>query len=266
MTAIEKLLQTAFAEEGYLEKRSNAELDSKTANAGQNNWTKYWRDLRPDFQGQPWCDCFVGWVFMKAFGEQVGNEMLCGGLRSFYTPTSANYFNAKGRLGSVPQPGDQVFFTKNGYASGAYHTGIVYAAEGGYVKTIEGNTSGASGVVDNGGGVAKKSYSLAAYAGKMLFGHPDFSLWKEETPNTANKKGEAKKQIWEVVKMPKLKSNMIGSAVRAWQAIIGCEVTGVFDLPTEKATVKWKKAHGLDDKPVVGDAAWRIGLDGLKAK
>lgn len=257
MTAIEKLLQAALAEEGYLEKRSNADLDSKTANAGQGNWTKYWRELKPDFQGQPWCDCFVGWVFMKTFGERIGNEMLCGGLRSYYTPASANCFAVKGRLGSVPQVGDQVFFTKNGYTSGCYHTGIVYAISGGVIYTIEGNTSGASGVVDNGGGVAKKSYSLGAYAGKVLFGHPDYSLWKEP---------EAKKQIWEEVDMPKLTSNMIGSAVRVWQAILGIEVTGVFDEATKKATIKWKKKHGLDDKPAVGDTAWRIGLDGVKAK
>ncbi|MCM1234355.1 MAG: hypothetical protein NC489_30000, partial [Ruminococcus flavefaciens] len=37
-----------------------------------------------------------------------------------------------------------------------------------------GNTSGASGVVSNGGGVAKKKYSIAAYKGKVLFGHPKY--------------------------------------------------------------------------------------------
>ena len=35
----------ALNEEGYLEKRTNANLDSKTDNAGYNNWTKYARDL-----------------------------------------------------------------------------------------------------------------------------------------------------------------------------------------------------------------------------
>jgi hypothetical protein len=45
LTAIERLIATAKAEEGYLEKATNAQLDSKTANAGSNNWTKYARDL-----------------------------------------------------------------------------------------------------------------------------------------------------------------------------------------------------------------------------
>ena len=45
MTAVEKLLKTALAEDGYLEKKSNSQLDDKTANAGYNNWNKYARDL-----------------------------------------------------------------------------------------------------------------------------------------------------------------------------------------------------------------------------
>lgn len=46
MTAIDKLIQTADNEVGYLEKSSNSQLDDKTANAGMNNYTKYWRDIK----------------------------------------------------------------------------------------------------------------------------------------------------------------------------------------------------------------------------
>ena len=42
---IEKLLLTAQAEINYLEKKTNSQLDDKTANAGDNNFTKYARDL-----------------------------------------------------------------------------------------------------------------------------------------------------------------------------------------------------------------------------
>ena len=55
MSAIDKLIQIANAEVGYLEKSSNSQLDSKTANAGTANYTKYWRDIKPEYQGQPWC-------------------------------------------------------------------------------------------------------------------------------------------------------------------------------------------------------------------
>lgn len=57
--AINAVLGTAEEEIRYLEKKSNSQLDSKTANAGSNNYTKYWRDIKPDYQGQPWCAAFV---------------------------------------------------------------------------------------------------------------------------------------------------------------------------------------------------------------
>lgn len=184
----DKLLSVAFAEENYLEKRSNSGLDDKTSNAGQNNYTKYWRDMKPSFQGQPWCDCYVGWCFKKAYGEEIAQRLLCGGLYSFYCPTSAQYFANQGRLDKNPQIGDQIFFTKNSLISGAYHTGIVYAVNKDYVYTIEGNTSTSMGVIDNGGGVAKKAYSRNFYNNRMLFGHPDYSIIPDETSKKDTKK------------------------------------------------------------------------------
>ena len=43
--AINKLLKIASSQIGYLEKKSDKDLDSKTANAGQRNYTKYNRDM-----------------------------------------------------------------------------------------------------------------------------------------------------------------------------------------------------------------------------
>ena len=65
------------------------------------------------------------------------------------------YYKEKGRQFSAPQPGDQIFFwPKNAIGGPAVqHTGLVYKVDGTYVYTIEGNTSGTSGVVANGGGV-----------------------------------------------------------------------------------------------------------------
>ena len=42
---VDKVLNIAEAEVGYLEKKTNADLDSKTKNAGYNNYTKYGRDM-----------------------------------------------------------------------------------------------------------------------------------------------------------------------------------------------------------------------------
>ena len=77
MNPVEQLLTTAKQEVGYLEKKSNKELDSKTANAGSNNYTKYARDLYPSLQGQAWCDMFVDWCFVQTFG-QVSTRQLIG--------------------------------------------------------------------------------------------------------------------------------------------------------------------------------------------
>lgn len=61
----EALLAIAAAEVGYHEKASNANLDSKTGNAGSANFTKYSRDLAAagyyngNKQGVAWCDVFV---------------------------------------------------------------------------------------------------------------------------------------------------------------------------------------------------------------
>ena len=39
----QKVIDIALGEVGYLEKNSNAQLDDKTANAGNKNYTKYAR-------------------------------------------------------------------------------------------------------------------------------------------------------------------------------------------------------------------------------
>lgn len=39
-----RVVEIALGEVGYLEKATNSQLDSKTANAGYNNYTKYNRD------------------------------------------------------------------------------------------------------------------------------------------------------------------------------------------------------------------------------
>ena len=65
-----------------------------------------------------------------------------------------------------------IFFT-NGQRS--HHTGIVTEVTSSRVKTIEGNTSGASGVIENGGGVCRKSYRKD-YGQILGYGIPDWSL------------------------------------------------------------------------------------------
>lgn len=177
---IQKLIDVATAEVGYCEKASNSNLDSKTGNAGSNNYTKYWRDMKPSYQGQAWCDCFVDWCFTKAYGSAVAQILECGGCGEFYTPTSAQYYKNKKQWYSTPAVGDQIFF-KN--SSRIHHTGIVVGVSSTTVTTIEGNTSNGSAVVANGGMVCKKSYSIgnSKIAG---YGRPNYGT---QTSNTGGK-------------------------------------------------------------------------------
>lgn len=172
-----KVIDIAAAEVGYLEKRSLSQLDEKTANAGSNNYTKYWRDMAPGMQGQPYCNAFVNWCFVKAFGENVAKKLLCtDGAWSYYTPTSAGYFKAKGQYyKSNPKVGDIIYF-KN--TERICHVGIVYKVDSTRVYTIEGNTSGGSTLIANGGGVAKKSYPLG-YSRIDGYGRPNYGEKKD---------------------------------------------------------------------------------------
>lgn len=189
MDAITKLLSIALAEVGYLEKASNKDLDSKTANTGKNNYTKYARDFDtkyPDFyngkkNGYSWCDMFCDWVMVKAFGVDLAREMLGQPPKSLGAGCtfSAQYYKQMMRFYKDPKKGDQVFFVNS--SGNICHTGLVYDVDSTYIYTVEGNTSSASGVVDNGGAVAKKKYKRTS---KNIYGYgrPDYSLYKEEKP------------------------------------------------------------------------------------
>lgn len=168
MTAIDRVIATARAEIGYIEKESNSQLDNPTANPGDGNWNKYARDLdaldivyNGDKNGYAWCDIFVDWCFIYTFGLELGMALLCQakeGLGAGCT-YSARYYEEKGQFHTSPQAGDQIFFTNDGGKT-MYHTGLVVKVSGGRVYTIEGNTSSAAGVVPNGGCVRDKSYPL----------------------------------------------------------------------------------------------------------
>lgn len=188
LPAVERVLATARAEIGYIEKETNAQLDHKTANAGDKNWNKYARDLdalgvvyNGRKNGYSWCDIFVDWCHIHTFGLELALKLLCqakNGVGAGCTG-SANYYKQKGRFYTGgPQPGDQIFFTKDGGKS-FYHTGIVEKVSGGRVYTIEGNTSSAAGVVENGGCVRDKSYPLG-YNKIGGYGRPDYSIVPEE--------------------------------------------------------------------------------------
>lgn len=176
---VKKLLEIAAAEIDYMEKESNAHLDDKTANAGDNNWTKYARDLhaagyyQANKNGYAWCDMFVDWCFLQlAGGDAVkAQEIICQtGPYGAGCDFSARYYKKQNRYHTTnPQPGDQIFFGQNA----AYqHTGIVEKIVGNVIHTIEGNTSNK---------VARRTYSMtSSYV--LGFGRPKFDEEDTEEP------------------------------------------------------------------------------------
>lgn len=178
------VISIARAEIGYHEKATNKDLDDPKANAGQGNWTKYARDLDAIdlYNGHKngitgWCDIFVDFCFVRAYGVTAGSKLLCqpiGKANCGAGPKySRNYFAAKKQLVDDPQPGDQVFFHPSSGGDEISHTGLVAAVDASYIYTIEGNTSGGQ-VAEHKYG--KKDKRLAG------FGRPDWGMEPQPVP------------------------------------------------------------------------------------
>lgn len=170
--AIDALITTAQAEIGYMEKKSNAQLDDKTANVGDGNYTKYWRDLKPSWNGSAWCAVWVSWCMYKTFGLETAKKLLKheNDFPYVYCPTLGARFTKYAN----PQRGDIVIFYRNGTFA---HTGIVTKVEGDKFYTIEGNTNNGSTIIANGGSVCSKSYNNSNLPGTK-FCRPDYSIVK----------------------------------------------------------------------------------------
>ena len=260
-----KVLAIAEAEVGYLEKASNKDLDDKTANAGSNNYTKYARDLDaiPHFynfakQGYAWCDIFVDWLFVQAFGVAAAKKLLCQPDDSYGAGClfSSRYYKWNNQFyTSDPKPGDQIFFW-NSAKNDVAHTGIVYKVDDTYVYTIEGNTSSATGVVANGGGVWKKKYKLT-YDRIYGYGRPAYDVEPIKSVKTSS------------VMLPVLKAGANGPAVEALQTLLKLRgypcgkygpnkdgVDGDFGNGTGDALEKFQTAYKLTVDRTAGPQVW----------
>ena len=239
---INAVINIALAEVGYLEKATNANLDDKTANAGSNNYTKYWRDIYPAYQGQPWCACFVTWVFVIAFGKAMAQKLLKH-YPYVYCPTMADLFT----LNANPKVGDIVIFKHNGVFT---HTGIVIKVSGDQFWTVEGNTSGGSTIIANGGGVCKKTYFNSNLPGTKFI-TPDYSK-VQEIKNEGN-------DTPSISASSILKMGSNGSAVKTLQknlnTLIKAKLTvdGEFGTATYNAVIKFQTKYKLTADGIVGE-------------
>lgn len=157
---IEKLLDVARANVGYLEKSTEENLNDPKANAGSNNYTKYARDYFPEMQGMAWCCIFVFCCFAYAFGEEKAIKIL-GGIKTARCAEQWEALKSHKKCRKnirKAEKGDLIFFIKGKMIC---HIGIIIDIDKDNVKTIEGNTFVKNDeLIESGDGVYQKYYEL----------------------------------------------------------------------------------------------------------
>lgn len=263
-----QLVKIAEAEIGYHEKASNSNLDSKTANSGNKNFTKYGRDLfnagffNGNKNGADWCAQFPTWCVWKLTGENKKKTeyILCvGGDLSAGCGFALKYYKAAGRFDKTPKIGDQIFFkyNLNDASYTADHTGIVVRVTDKLVETIEGNS---------GNEVKRKAYQRTDKT-IIGYGHPRYDAEPEKTVVTKEAKNVQ-------IEMPILRKGSSGNAVKTLQRLLRqlqyvntdgktlLIVDGSFGSNTEAAVKRYQQKHlnGVDG--IVGIKTWNKLLNG----
>lgn len=234
--SVNKVIDIAINEIGYVEKASNNFLDLKFGNAGNKNYTKYAKDLdsianfyNSAKNGHPWCAVFVNWCFVQAFGVDKARRMCFLPIKSGSAgcTVAVSYYKNNGAFYNSPKVGDQVFFYNS--KKEIAHTGIVEKVTATTLYTIEGNTSSDDGVVENGGCVCRKSYNLN-YNRIVGYGRPNYNL-------EIKKNNIAKKPLNEVKEIQIWLNNEFNA---------GLVIDGVFGFKTESALIKFvQKSIGV---------------------
>lgn len=228
------------------------------------NWNKYanmpavQRLYGGSIQNAPWCDLFTDAAFLSVFGLERGAAMTYQtvGNGSAACRTSADYFKEHGAFYYEPEICDVIFFFVDGAIN---HQGIVVRIDGGYVYTIEGNSSDA---------VSERCYSINDRSRIAGYGRPDWALVADE--------GDADAPITEVpetdvyinkdsvrcyeLRLPYLALGSRGDAVRSVQILllshnITCGTWGAdgdFGADTEKAVKEYQRKNRLNEDGIVG--------------
>lgn len=258
MSEIKKILDIANAEVGYLEKASNYNLDDKTANAGDKNYTKYARDMdnlnvyNGKKQGYAWCNVFVDWCFVQALGVDRARELLIGW--SAGCTQDYNWFKAKGQTVLQPQAGDLVFF------GDLSHIGIVESVDNDRIYTIEGNTSNAAELIINGGTVAKKSYLKTS---KYIYGYarPKYDAQIEENSINETQNNTSNEIIYSTIRKGS-KSNLVRIAqeklIVKGYVLPKFGVDGDFGSETEETIKQLQRDAGIAVDGIVGKDTWAV--------
>lgn len=262
MILLQDVIKIAEEQIGYIEKKTNSNLDSKTANAGSNNYTKFGRDLHNagyyngNKNGYAWCDQFVDWCFYQASGKnkKAAEAAQCQtGPYGAGCGYSMQYYKDAGRFDKNPKKGDQIFFRYKGTTSGADHTGLVIDVTADKIITIEGNS---------GDRVQKHTYSRSDST-IYGYGHPKY--------DTAPAVKEAQ---YSAIDMPTIKQGDSGHCVKVVQRLLRCmeylgedgnivKIDGDFGANTTCAVRSYQRRNGLTVSGIVDGKTWKMFLRGI---
>lgn len=238
MTAsVQSVLSTARSQIGYHE--------TGGANNNSGNITKYWAELYPGGQGQPWCACFQRWVDIHAGGPDLPIS------NPYYCPSIVTYARQHGLWLAPDQgsPGDLILFqwNMNGVAD---HIGRIVSKGSGTYDTIEGNTSGTdAGSQANGGGV----YERTRHINGTVLGILDYSRFLTATASNGGlpPRHPVKSNPYAPYAAP-CKMGSTGNQVKFVQWAVGVPVDGSFGPQTDHAVRSFQAYHHLTVDGIVG--------------
>ena len=209
-------------------------------------------------QGGAWCAMQVSTAICEACGGREDARSVMHGVWPYtscdqlYDAAPAAY---KGRRGAwEPKPGDVIVFSDNGTTR--THTGMVYAADGAYVYTYEGNSANMC---------RKRSYPIgSAYIwGYVRPLYADGNMPELPTENY----GEV---VLADTGLHMLSKGCAGPEVSTVQRIIFARgidrtlaVDGEFGPKTKAGVVELQRQLGLETDGFVGALTWKAMLTGL---
>lgn len=213
-------------------------------------------------QGQAWCATFVSWVAMVA---NVSNLFP----RTASCLDGVAWFKARKRWSAYPAIGAQVFYG----SGGGSHTGVVYAYDGTYIYTVEGNTN-ASGSAEGDGVYYKKrarrdsyvyGYGYPAYSEGIVSADPDWARPTQPSVSLSHVVVAAKTDIPAATGHTTYKSEvlLVEQALSSEGYLPAQWVDGSFGTKTQSAYITWQRYlgyRGADADGIPGrDSLTRLG-------
>lgn len=205
MSLVNDVIKKMESELGYHEKKSPKDLDSKTANAGSGNYTKYARDLwqgtKTDIvngnkQGTMWCAVFIITIFWYILKDSSAVRKVlripkknseAAGVKYL-----AKYFKDAKAFFKTPKVGDLVFFR------GFDHVGFVIGVTSSKITTIEGNSKNE---------VREKTYALND-PDIDGYGRPNYAAVEPSPEPTPTPSPEPKKKVVKATNKPQKTSKI----------------------------------------------------------